>query len=279
MTTQRQIATTAFNFIPQTFDDAMKYATLIANSGICPENFRGRPSDVLIVTQLGNEVGFKPLQALRAFGVVNGIPFAYGDGLQSLVKQHAEYVSRKEWFEGSLEDGTLTAFCAMTRRGEEPVIGKFSMNDAKRAGLWAKKDNWNKYPMRMLQHRARTYAARDAFPDATFNILTHDEVMDMDSSTDIKSDTPIQGKGMSGFKKSLGLQKDDAVIEGEVIYIQPRANLQDLLNLISRLKVTKGAITVTLKRYGAESYSDLTDEQIEKWSNHLKAKEQQNDRS
>ena len=72
----------------------------------------------------------------------------------------------------------MTAVCQAKRRGDpHPVEGRFSMADAKRAGL-ASKDVWKSYPRRMLQMRARGFALRDAFPDVLRGLVTAEEAAD-----------------------------------------------------------------------------------------------------
>ena len=49
----------------------------------------------------------------------------------------------------------MTAVCIAKRHGSTPVTARFSVMDAKRAGLWTKAGPWQTYPRRMLQMRAR----------------------------------------------------------------------------------------------------------------------------
>ena len=51
----------------------------------------------------------------------------------------------------------------------------FSVEDAKKAGLWGKQGPWQQYPKRMLQMRARGFAVRDAFPDVLRGLITAEE--------------------------------------------------------------------------------------------------------
>jgi hypothetical protein len=73
----------------------------------------------------------------------------------------------------------MTAACAAKRRGyESATVVKFSVADAKRAGLWGKSGPWTQYPKRMLQLRARGFALRDAFPDVLKGLVTAEEAQD-----------------------------------------------------------------------------------------------------
>jgi hypothetical protein len=86
-----------------------------------------------------------------------------------------EYVAEK--VEGDGEQ--MIATCTAKRRGyPEPTTVRFSVADAKKAGLWGKSGPWTQYPRRMLQLRARGFALRDAFPDVLKGLVTAEEAQD-----------------------------------------------------------------------------------------------------
>ena len=163
---------------PQTFTEAMEYAKLISASSFCPTNFKGKPGDVLMAMQFGAEVGISPMQALQNIAIINGKPCIWGDAALALVQSCPYYISHKEWEEGDINNGTLVAYCAVTRKGSEEYIKSFSQADAIRAGLWKKPGVWQQYPARMLQMRARAFCMRDKFADALRGLSVREEVED-----------------------------------------------------------------------------------------------------
>ena len=72
----------------------------------------------------------------------------------------------------------MVAVCVAKRKGKRPVEQRFSVDDAKKAGLWGKQGPWQNYPKRMLQMRARGFALRDAFPDALRGLVLAEEAQD-----------------------------------------------------------------------------------------------------
>jgi hypothetical protein len=86
----------------------------------------------------------------------------------------------EEYFEGEGSPNPV-AVCVAHRRGRTPVTVKFSVEDAKRAGLWGKTGPWQAYPKRMMQMRARGFALRDAFPDVLKGLITAEEAQDYPS--------------------------------------------------------------------------------------------------
>jgi hypothetical protein len=86
-----------------------------------------------------------------------------------------EYV--REYTEG--EGDALVAVCEAKRRGyPAPTVVRFSVADAKKAGLWGKSGPWQQYPGRMMTLRARGFALRNAFADALRGLITAEEAQD-----------------------------------------------------------------------------------------------------
>ena len=164
-------------FLPATFGEAKEFATELASSNLVPKQYVGKPLDILVAIQWGTELGLAPMQSLQNIAVINGKPSVYGDALMALVLANPACEGVEESIEG---EGTSNpvAVCIAHRRGRKPVTARFSVEDAKRAGLWGKQGPWTQYPKRMLQMRARGFALRDSFPDALKGLITVEEAQD-----------------------------------------------------------------------------------------------------
>jgi hypothetical protein len=173
------------SFIPEptTFDDAWKMATILAASDLVPKEFKGKPENCLIAMQWGSDIGLPGLQALQNIAIINGKPSIYGDAAKALVISRADCEDIQEYFDG--EGGTLTAVCVVKRRGKSAVTSTFSIADAKLAGLFGKLGPWTQYRNRMLQMRARSFALRDAFPDALKGLILAEEAQDYPKEKEI----------------------------------------------------------------------------------------------
>lgn len=162
--------------VPQSFEQAYRFAELITRSGMAPKGFE-RVESCMVAILHGLEVGLTPMAALQSIAVVNGRPTIWGDGAMGLVRGSGLC----EWIEESLagEGDAATATCRAKRRGDpKPAIGTFSMADAKKAGLVGKQGPWTQYPKRMLQMRARAFALRDGFADVLRGVSIREEVED-----------------------------------------------------------------------------------------------------
>ena len=164
-------------FAPQTMTEAIEFSGMLARSAMIPNSYQGKPEDVLVAVQWGFELGLAPLQALQNIACINGKPSVYGDAAMALVQNSPICEDVKEYFEG---EGTSNpvAVCVAKRKNRSEVISKYSVEDAKRAGLWNKSGPWTQYPKRMLQMRARGFALRDAFPDVLKGLITVEEAQD-----------------------------------------------------------------------------------------------------
>ena len=155
----------------RSFDELGRFCKAVINSGLAPKSFNS-PEAVMVAIQHGMELGLAPMQALQSIAIVNGKPVVYGDTALALATAHPAFLDIEETVEGN------TATCVVKRRDRSAVVRTFSEADAKKAGLWGKAGPWQQYPSRMLQMRARSWALRDAFPDALRGLGIREEVQD-----------------------------------------------------------------------------------------------------
>ena len=159
---------------PGNFEGLWRLSEIMAASGMMPKNIE-RPETVFVAVQMGLEVGLSPMQAVQNIAVVNGRPTIWGDAMLGLVRGSGILASISEVTTG--EGDATTAVCTVTRRDDTgETVGRFSVADAKRAGLWGKAGPWTNYPRRMLTMRARGFALRDKFPDVLKGLYAREEV-------------------------------------------------------------------------------------------------------
>ena len=184
--------TTRASLVPTTLSEAMQFSQEISKSALVPKDYQGKPSNTLVAIQWGMELGLAPMQALQNIAVINGKPSIYGDALLAMVRADSRCGSVREYLEG--DEDNRTAVCVITRLHKddevEEIERKFSINDAKRAGLWGKQGPWKQYPQRMLQMRARSWAIRDGFPDVIKGLITVEEAQDMPPMKTVKEAQP-----------------------------------------------------------------------------------------
>ena len=172
-------------YLPDTRNDAYKFAEQVARSSFCPAAYRGKPADVYLAMAYGAQIGLNPLLAVQNIAVVNGRPSVYGDALTAIVMGHPETESYEDGYKDS-----ETAYCRITRKGRT-VYREFTVTMAKKAGLWGG-NVWSKYPERMLLWRAKGNAIRDLYADVLMGMWTVEEAVDMPKTLeeDLQNITP-----------------------------------------------------------------------------------------
>lgn len=156
-------------------DDMWRFCQIVVNSGQIKDI--NTPEVALIRLQAGMELGLSPVWSLTNIMVQNGRPSVWGDALLGIVISQPTCKDVIETSTGQFPDDNYTAICEVQRIGRAPVIREFSVKDAKIAGIFDK--NVHKtYPKRMLQMRARSWACRDAFPDALRGLGCREEMED-----------------------------------------------------------------------------------------------------
>ena len=143
----------------------------------------------------------------------------------------------------------------------EEVTGTFSKQDAMAAGLWGR-NAWKTYPNRMLQVRARSFAIRDAFPDALMGLAVAEEMEDVVASKTIDSKDRMRSltaqiKG-EPVEDSTPADMPPDIVDGEVVPAWKSAIYLKIseCKTSSDLKALGGAIT---KLRGKHEPEDLVD--------------------
>jgi hypothetical protein len=169
----------------------MRFANGIANSELVPKAYRGKPADIMVAVQRGAELGLLPMQALESIAVIGGRTVVFGDALPGIVMASPHFQDFTEHYEvnGERRDGLVpddfkhdatAAVCIAWRKGKPtPVVSRFTIADARKAGLLNKDGPWQTHPARMLKLKARNFGLRDAFPDVLRGLLTDVEAHDL----------------------------------------------------------------------------------------------------
>ena len=168
--------------VPTNIEEAFRISQAIAMSHMAPmigskNNRRAMgPEEVMATIMAGMEVGLKPMASLRAIALINGRPAFWGDGQLALIQSREDYGGMDESVEGDVATCTVRRILPNGETAE--TTRTFSMEQAKRANLLGKSGPWQEYPDRMLGHRARGFALRDAYADALMGILSEAEAYD-----------------------------------------------------------------------------------------------------
>ena len=161
----------------------------LIEKGVVPSSFKNdRTGEVntrlwkmCIVAGLSSGLTMK--QASENVMLVNGKFTVWGDALKALIEVHPDFYGLNQRVDYSDKNNPV-AICVAKRKlkngGISEVECRFSLHDAITAELYKKDKNntWKKYPIRMLENRARTNALRDAFSDVINGLFPREEAID-----------------------------------------------------------------------------------------------------
>lgn len=217
-----------FSLSPQSLDEAIRFADMLAKSSMVPKDYQGNPANCIIAMQWGMEIGLQPLQAMQNIAVINGRPSIWGDAMLAIVRGSGllEYIK-----EDPTPDGCV---CKVKRKGEDEAVREFTTEDAKRAGLLNKQGPWQQNPKRMMQMRARAFALRDVFPDVLRGVHVAEIAQDEPPEKDITAEsqetsTALPPKKGRANNVRAALAKVAAISLEEVLQkIEQAADIEEL---------------------------------------------------
>lgn len=193
----------------KTIDELVPYAERFAKSALIPNQYRGKPDDVLVCWMFGASLGINCMQSLTSIAVVNGTPSVYGTSLNALIQAQSNFadIIERDNFDEQPDLKQQWAECEIRfRNGREPVVKRYTYTMAVAAGLTGK-DNWKNHPQMMLGNRARAWAGRVAFPGALRGLPVYEELLDETIRTvpatvhDVEPEPPK--KGTDGLGEAL----------------------------------------------------------------------------
>ena len=181
-------------FMPEDLEGKKELAEIAIESGILPESIK-KSEALIMIWYAAQELGIRPYAAINNLYPINGKVTMSADMMLALVIDRDDFINIETKESGEKgEEFTVTTVVTRKKKKWKKEIqftGKFSMKDAFRAGL-LNKDNWKKYPERMLKHRAQAFALRDAFPDVIFAMSTPDEAMNIiEGDAEVVTEEPV----------------------------------------------------------------------------------------
>lgn len=201
--------------IPQSVEEVFRLATAIAKSGLAPNGIKG-VEQITIAIMHGAEIGLPPMQAVQRIAVVNGRPAIWGDAVPALLLSRGFRLV--ETMDG-VEDAR-GATCCVIRPDGTKIERRFSIGDAKVAGLWGRAGPWKQYPDRMLQMRARGFAARDGAADVLAGLYIAEEAQDIEVVRTRKSSAECKRDGTQGRFDEIRRQIAKATSKEEIDRIE-----------------------------------------------------------
>ena len=148
-------------------------------------NFFGikKPTEAMALMLIAQAEGKHPATVFSQYHVIQGRPALKADAMLARFQQAGGSV---QWTERT--DKACTATFSHPQGGGCEI--RWTLDDAKRAGLLNGKSNWNQYPRQMLSARVVSEGVRAVFPGVLGGFYTPEEVGQFDSPAPVKYARP-----------------------------------------------------------------------------------------
>lgn len=182
------------------------------------------PTHVVVCFQLARDHKVPVSLVLQNTAFINGRATVWGDCLLGMAMATGDMTDFEETISGTVKEGTLSATCrVVSKRFPTPVIRTFTWEDATVAGL-NKKDTYAKWPKRMLQMRARSWALRDA--GLTTGVMATEEAQDTETIVDTSARVVHVTDGKPHKFDFANKPKDEGAKSPESTNVQPEPEQQ-----------------------------------------------------
>lgn len=148
-------------------------------------NFFGikKPTEAMALMLIAQAEGKHPATVFSQYHVIQGRPALKADAMLARFQQAGGSV---QWTERT--DKACTATFSHPQGGGCEI--RWTLDDAKRAGLLNGKSNWNQYPRQMLSARVVSEGVRAVFPGVLGGFYTPEEVGQFESPAPVKYARP-----------------------------------------------------------------------------------------
>lgn len=185
---------------PDLLNTAVNLAKRISDTEFVPKPMRGKPDQVMAALLVGRELGLGPMTALNHINIVDGKA-----AVDSALKQGKAESAGARFKVVEMTDERCTIHAWSAGDAGQPTVIVWSMKDAQRAGL-TNKDNWKRYPRKMLFRRAMSEACDVVAGAAVLGLPpTIDEAAD-----EIGYDQPVAATATATPKLARTVQRSPA---------------------------------------------------------------------
>jgi len=222
----------------ENLQDLMNFARTAVKNNVAPRGMN--EGQAALAIQAGLERGMGLMGGLQACVVVNGVLSWRGWAALGFIQNSGLVVpgSFKSYCEGSVDEGTARGVCVAQRKGyAQSFVRTFSIDDAKKAGLWKKDGPWQTRPTNMLEWRAVGDMARFHFPEPLGGVPIAEDVLaggvgpqDGPSAETQAATGPLRGQRFVGpgpavsdpILGNLGVPAKAEVIETAAVVVEPQ---------------------------------------------------------
>ena len=172
----------------KSFGDMWKIATQYSKSDLVPENYKGKPQNVIIALGMAQKTGFDVYTIMNNLNIVKGKASWSGSFCRTLIEATGLYkdLDLVEVGERGKENWGYYAQAVKKSDGKVVKGATVTIGMAQAEG-WTKNTKWKSMPELMLQYRCMAFFARVYASSAINGIQTVEEVEDVNISQENKT--------------------------------------------------------------------------------------------
>jgi hypothetical protein len=150
-------------------------AVKLVQTSFVPQSYSGKPAEATAAILTGQEIGLKPMAALRSIDIIQGVPAMRAIALRALVQSNGHEI----WV---AESTRTRAVVKGRRKGSDIVETSTWDTDRAREMSLLGKANWKSQPIAMLLARATSECARLIAADVLLGVpYSIEELQDQDA--------------------------------------------------------------------------------------------------
>ena len=169
------------------FSDMWKIATQYAKSDLVPENYKGKPQNVIIALGMAQKTGFDVYTIMNNLNIVKGKASWSGSFCRTLIEATGIYKDLDLIEVGERDKDTWGYYAQAIKKSDGKIVkgATVTIGMAKAEG-WTKNSKWTSMPELMLQYRAMAFFARVYASSAINGIYTEDENVEINMNNSDK---------------------------------------------------------------------------------------------
>lgn len=198
------------------FTLAWQQAQILARSNIVPQNFQGKPENILIAIDQANRLGIAPMTVMQNLFVITGRPSWSSKFLIAMINSSGKYDEELHFEEEKDKNGKPFSCLAWTTKNGRRIDGVVVDMDMANAEGWTKKNGskWLTIPQIMLRYRAASFFASLNCPELTLGLYTREEVEDNDFF-DRPADIRVEAEQQIADEANAIELSDSGIIDAE----------------------------------------------------------------
>ncbi len=189
----------------------MAYADRLADSSLVPNDYRGKPANILVALGYADALGLAPMIALQQINIISGKPAMSAQLMAALTRRagHKLRVLKQE-----------SGVWAKVIRSDDPeseFTAHWDLARAKAAGYLNKPGQWKSDPLLMCKWRAISEVVREACPEVLAGAYLPDE-LDWSAPPSTAPTAPVVNTSHLMDAMPLGANGEQVdVVTGEVV--------------------------------------------------------------